>query len=176
MPAEIAAVLVYGARIKLQHVKTGRRLHSHGSKYPSGSQQQQVTCFAGEDANDWWLVKPRHGVPLDENTTGTPVGDGDVVRLEHVQTRCILHSHKIVGHVAKGRQLEVSAFGQEGEGDANDDWIVRLGQSDEGAIRLQHACTSMTSAGGQGAVAMGTTGSCIRTAKRTPRGGTSSRR
>ena len=142
--------LAYGARIKLQHVSTGHRLHSHGSTYPKGSKQQQVTCFDGEDANDWWLIKPRHGTPLDASTTGMPVADGDVVRLEHVQTQRNLHSHNIVGHVTRGRQLEVTAFGNEGEGDTNDNWIVRLGQSEAGAIRLQHVCTSMKTAGGQG--------------------------
>lgn len=133
--------LEYGARIKLQHVATAHRLHSHGSKYPTGSKQQQVTCFGGEDANDWWIVKPQHGKAL-APLRGEAVADGAVIRLEHEATRRNLHSHNIEGHVAKQRQLEVTAYGANGEGDANDDWIVRLAQDGDGSIRLQHVSTS----------------------------------
>ena len=59
MEAEPAEGLLYGAKIKLQHVQTGRRLHSHGARYPGGSKQQQVTAFGGADDNDWWLVRGR---------------------------------------------------------------------------------------------------------------------
>eukprot|EP00966_Prymnesium_polylepis_P237499 5492871-Prymnesium_polylepis.1 len=140
----------YGARIKLQHSSTGCRLHSHGSRYPTGSKQQQVTCFAGEDDNDWWMVKPRHGTAFDDELRGRPVATGDVIRLEHWETRRNLHSHNVVGHVAKGRQLEVTAFGEAGEGDTNDDWIVHLSEGADNALRLQHVCTSKKSAGGNG--------------------------
>ena len=54
MEAEPPEGLLYGAKIKLQHVQTGRRLHSHGARYPGGSKQQQVTAFGGADGNDWW--------------------------------------------------------------------------------------------------------------------------
>ena len=36
MEAEPPEGLLYGAKIKLQHVQTGRRLHSHGARYPGG--------------------------------------------------------------------------------------------------------------------------------------------
>ena len=34
------------------------RLHSHGINYPAGSTQQQVTCYDGENDDDYWIVKP----------------------------------------------------------------------------------------------------------------------
>ena len=58
--------LIFGSYVKLRHELTGHRLHSHGASYPEGSGQQQVTCFAGEDFNDWWLVKGPHDAPTCE--------------------------------------------------------------------------------------------------------------
>jgi dolichyl-phosphate-mannose--protein O-mannosyl transferase len=67
-PASVPAsgAMQFGAMVKLQHVKTGARLHSHPHKYPEGSKQQQATCYHGSDDNDCtrWrpegCVSPRH--------------------------------------------------------------------------------------------------------------------
>jgi hypothetical protein len=127
------AVLVYGATVKLQHVRTGSRLHSHPSVFPGGSRQQQVTCFGGSDANDWWLVKAAHneGQPAG----GGAVAEGAIVRFEHVETKRNLHSHDIRSPVTK--QTEVSCFGDHGNGDSNCNWRVLYGQEGD-ALRLQH--------------------------------------
>ena len=135
MPSEPPEGLLYGAKIKLQHVQTGRRLHSHGARYPGGSKQQQVTAFGGADDNDWWLVRGPHGAAEPER--GTAVAEGAVIRLTHVATRRNLHSHAIRSPVTG--QQEVSCFGSEGQGDANCNWRVLLGQDASGALRLQHA-------------------------------------
>ena len=129
--------LAYGMQIKLQHKGTGCRLHSHGSRYPGGSKQQQVTGFYGDDDNDWWRIKAAHGAA--EPLAGTRVKDGDVIRLQHVATGRNLHSHSIASPVTN--QQEVSAFGAGGHGDTNCNWRVRLGQDDHGAIRLHHVNT-----------------------------------
>jgi len=132
-------ILVYGATAKLQHVQTGSRLHSHGAAYPAGSRQQQVTCFSGSDANDWWRVKPAHGEAqpppsCDGGGGGGSVAEGAIVRLEHVETNRNLHSHDIRSPVTK--QTEVSCFGNHGNGDSNCNWRVHYGQ-EGGALRLQ---------------------------------------
>ena len=127
-----APVLVYGAKVKIQHLKTGRRLHSHGSRYPGGSRQQQVTGFGGDDNNDWWVVRGAHG--KSDPAVGTAVRDGDVLRLQHAATRRNLHSHGIRSPVTG--QQEVSAFGEGGMGDTNCNWRVHLAQDDGGSIRL----------------------------------------
>eukprot|EP00964_Phaeocystis_antarctica_P099304 scaffold65150_cov67-Phaeocystis_antarctica.AAC.16 len=126
-------------QIKLQHKGTGCRLHSHGSHYPGGSKQQQVTGFYGDDDNDWWRIKAAHGAA--EPAAGTHVMDYDVIRLQHCMTGRNLHSHVITSPVTK--QQEVSAFGagNGGHGDTNCNWRVRLGQDDHGAIRLHHVNT-----------------------------------
>jgi len=131
--------LTYGSTIKLQHIKTGARLHSHGSNYPGGSRQQQVTCFHGSDDNDWWLVKAGHGAPQQAGD----VPEGAVIRLEHVATRRNLHSHNISAHTQAGQQnppqKEVSCFGNDGNGDANCNWRIFYNQDgDESALRFQH--------------------------------------
>ena len=127
--------LAYGMQLKLQHKRTGCRLHSHDFRYPGGTRQQQVTGFYGEDDNDWWRIKAAHGAA--EPLAGTHVKDGDVIRLQHVATGRNLHSHSLSVPSPVTNQQEVSAFGT-GGGDANCNWRVRLGQDDHGAIRLQH--------------------------------------
>ena len=136
-PANAPEDLAYGMQLKLQHKGTGRRLHSHGSHYPGGSKQQQVTGFYGDDDNDWWRIKAAHGAA--EPAAGTHVMDYDVIRLQHVATGRNLHSHSIASPVTN--QQEVSAFGAGGHGDTNCNWRVRLGQDDHGAIRLHHLNT-----------------------------------
>jgi hypothetical protein len=137
-PPPPALGLVYGSKVKLQHVDTGRRLHSHDSHYPSGSRQQQVTGFGGDDSNDWWLVRGPHGEP--DPAAGTEVADGAIIRLQHWNTKRNLHSHKIQSPVTG--QQEVSAFGAGGQGDTNCNWRVVLQQGERGALRLQHVNTA----------------------------------
>lgn len=47
---------------------------------------------------------------------------GDVVRLEHVETRKNLHSHDVRSPLSN--KYEVSAFGNDGNGDDGDNWMV----------------------------------------------------
>ena len=50
-----------GSSIKLTHVPTGYKLHSHSIKYGSGSGQQSVTAFPNkDDVNSYFTVKTAH--------------------------------------------------------------------------------------------------------------------
>jgi len=132
--------LIYGQEVRLRHVATGRRLHSHESTYPEGSQQQQVTCYGGKDDNDLWRVKAAHEAEAREGA----VSDGDEIRLEHVATGRNLHSHYVESAVSK--QHEVSCFGEDGVGDSNDNWRVVLEEGKK-RFRLQHMGTAEGSDG-----------------------------
>lgn len=125
VPAAATAVRL-GVTIKVRHWVTGRALHSHPLVYghPGTSGQQQVTCFAGSDDNDLWLVNGPDGQPSGQGA-GQSVQHGDVIRLEHVLTRRNLHSHGGFPSPVT-RQQEVTCFGQSGAGDANDNWRVEV--------------------------------------------------
>ena len=47
-----------GDKLKLLHQNTEKRLHSHGEELPDwGANQNEVTCYEGEDDNDFWRVQ-----------------------------------------------------------------------------------------------------------------------
>ncbi|QIZ08330.1 hypothetical protein HFZ78_17705 [Priestia megaterium] len=138
----------YGQTIKVGHLWTGLKLHSHALNYGhSGSSgQQQVTCFKGADDNDLWRIKGPNGTQANHRN-GEVVRHGDVIRLEHVLTQRNLHSH--YGHPSPVTgQQEVTCFGSGGQGDDNDNWRVEVeggGQwSAERRVRLVHLNTNHT--------------------------------
>ena len=136
--ASPALGFLYGARIKLRHAETSNqnvtwRLHSLDAKYPDGSEQQIVSCYDGDDDNDWWVIWPSQGRRL-EDWQAFPVGDGATIRLRHFRTSLYLHSHPINAHSVTW-QHEVTCYGGD---DANDHWVVRFNQNEAGAIRFEH--------------------------------------
>lgn len=53
-----------GSLIKLKHVVTKFRLHSHEIPYGQGSRQQSVTAFPKpDDANSYWIVRGTKVIP-----------------------------------------------------------------------------------------------------------------
>ena len=128
--------------LKLQHVRTGHRLHSHGVNYGSGSGQQSVTGTShADDVNSYWTIKGLHG---EKCTRGDPVKCGDVIRLQHLQTRKYLHSHYFQSPLSHNQ--EVSAFGGEDGGDSGDNWRVVCDYeywNRDSSVRLQHVDTGM---------------------------------
>eukprot|EP00611_Tribonema_gayanum_P014654 TRINITY_DN260_c0_g1_i2.p1 TRINITY_DN260_c0_g1~~TRINITY_DN260_c0_g1_i2.p1 ORF type:complete len:165 (+),score=34.08 TRINITY_DN260_c0_g1_i2:159-653(+) len=110
-----------GSTVKLQHVKTGYQLHSHQVRWGAGSGQQSVTANgAADDQGELFIVKePHNGLPCE---AGTVVKCGGIVRLEHMFTQKNLHTHRFVSPLL--RLQEVSAFGEEGDGDSGDNWVV----------------------------------------------------
>eukprot|EP01133_Synstelium_polycarpum_P014573 gene14573-17227_t len=115
--------VTYGSIIKLAHLSSKFRLHSHKVSYGSGgggSGQQSVTGFPdNDDSNSFWVVKAAHGTQLPQ---GTLVKKGDLIRLTHLNTKKNLHSHLSVSPLTKNN--EVSCFGDNGEGDSGDNWKV----------------------------------------------------
>lgn len=104
--------------IKLQHVSTGYRLHSHGVAYGTGSEQQSVTCYPdADDTNSLWTI---HGAFGTYCKRGEPIKCGSVIRIKHLNTGKWLHSHHYRSPLSN--QQEISAF--DGE-DSGDNWIVQ---------------------------------------------------
>jgi dolichyl-phosphate-mannose--protein O-mannosyl transferase len=111
-----------GSAVKLLHKESGMHLHSHAIAWGSGSGQQSVTATGSQnDASSLWLIKPAHGNPK-QCTVGESIKCGDKIGLEHVSTGKNLHSHLFKAPLT-GNQ-EVSGFGDNGQGDTGDNWIV----------------------------------------------------
>lgn len=77
-----------------------------------------------------YIVRPSASTKVREahNTTscvtGEPIRCGATVRLVHVGTRRLLHSHGVPAPLSP-RNGEVSGFGEDGVGDAGDNWKVQ---------------------------------------------------
>jgi dolichyl-phosphate-mannose-protein mannosyltransferase len=104
----------------------GGLLHSHVQTFPTGSKQQQVTCYHYKDNNNEWIVTPRWEDPAyDPNGELRYLRDGDVIRLVHSMTGRNLHSHAIAAPMSKLAN-EVSCYGNATIGDSNDYWRVEV--------------------------------------------------
>lgn len=144
---EKVTVVTYGSTIKLQHIASGYRLHSHDVPYGSGSGQQSVTAFPGAgDGNSYWIVKSAHG--MRQKQAGVVVKCGEIIRLQHLDTGKNLHSHEHEAPLT--REREVSAYGdlngRWAEGDSSDDWTLQcVGKQKEWTrfkdVRLVHKDT-----------------------------------
>ncbi|KAL4608421.1 stromal cell-derived factor 2 [Arapaima gigas] len=129
-----------GSVVKLLNVRHNVRLHSHDVRYGSGDGQQSVTgVTTAEDSNSYWSVR---GTSSRTCPRGTPVRCGQTIRLTHVNTGRNLHSHYFASPLSSNQ--EVSAFGENGEGDSLDEWTVLCGgavwQRDE-SVRFRHTAT-----------------------------------
>ncbi|XP_071164534.1 protein O-mannosyl-transferase 2-like [Mytilus edulis] len=131
MPENIA----YGSEFTLKQRRTGGAyLHSHWHLYPEEHppQQQQVTTYAHKDENNMWIIKP---ADTQWTKTDSPelVKSGDLVRLEHIVTKRLLHSHREPAPLTK-RHYQVAGYGVNGSGDANDVWILEVVGGSTGAV------------------------------------------
>jgi hypothetical protein len=113
-------IINYNEVIGLEHVVTGHWLHSHsGPELLSPvTNQQEVTCSINRDVNDWWRVNKVEG-QFEKWLVG------DVIKLTHVNTGMVLHSHggENTGwrYTPVTGQQEVTAYNSN---DANDYWMV----------------------------------------------------
>jgi len=137
-------VVKYGDTINVLHHATKRFLKSMAKNYThrGSSNQQMVVGARIRSADTFWIVKSRHS--LGASSPSTPVKHGDIVRLEHVSTKRNLHSHgDRPSPITK--QQEVTCYGEQGIGDANDDWKLDLPAGEfweEGTpFRLVHVST-----------------------------------
>ncbi|KAK0182106.1 hypothetical protein PV327_000275 [Microctonus hyperodae] len=130
MPRQLA----YGATITLKNHRTGGGyLHSHWHLYPEGvgARQQQVTTYSHKDDNNMWLIKKYDTEKIPENPQ--LVKNGDLIRLEHIITGRNLHSHKEIAPISK-KHYQVTGYGENGTGDANDVWKILITNGKEGDI------------------------------------------
>ncbi|KAJ7510283.1 glycosyltransferase family 39 protein [Mycena galericulata] len=104
-PLEVAI----GSRVTLKNVGYGGGLlHSHVQTYPTGSMQQQVTCYHYKDENNEWNLLPRWDEPAyDREAPLRFLKHDDVIRLSHL-------NH------------EVSSYGNLTIGDIHDYWKVEV--------------------------------------------------
>jgi len=127
MPREVA----YGAIVSIKNHRTGGGyLHSHYHLYPEGvgARQQQITTYTHKDDNNKWLIKKYNTEDVSDQVE--ILKSGDLVRLEHVQTRRNLHSHKEPAPITK-KHYQVTGYGENGTGDANDVWrVIAVGCED----------------------------------------------
>uniref|UniRef100_A0A673C3P4 Protein O-mannosyl-transferase 2 n=1 Tax=Sphaeramia orbicularis TaxID=375764 RepID=A0A673C3P4_9TELE len=110
--ASMPEYLAYGSTITIKNLRiAGGYLHSHWHLYPEGvgARQQQVTAYLHKDYNNLWLVHRQ-----DENS------------FHHlIVTTRNLHSHLHEAPLTK-KHFQVSGYGINGTGDANDLWQVEV--------------------------------------------------
>ncbi|KXS08774.1 hypothetical protein M427DRAFT_50336, partial [Gonapodya prolifera JEL478] len=95
--------------IKLTHVSSGFKLHSHGVNYGTGSGQQSVTGFPNpDDTNSYFVLRAAFGK---ECARGIPCDS--IIRLEHLNTHKFLHSHSHKSPLSSN--AEVSAYPSPGD-------------------------------------------------------------
>lgn len=119
--------IAYGSKVTIKNMAyAGGLLHSHIQTFPTGSNQQQVTCYHHKDGNNDWRVQPIHGLKsVSEEDPIQYLQDKDVFRLLHVQTGCNLHSHNIPAPITNNHN-EVSCYGNLTIGDKNDHWEIQV--------------------------------------------------
>jgi dolichyl-phosphate-mannose-protein mannosyltransferase len=121
-----STIICYRQTIKLINEATGHALHSHNANYAheGTSGQFQVTAFSGANNDDYWIVKSAHNHP-EFYKEKQPVRNGDIIRLEHKNSKRNLHSHYKVAPITKGQQ-EITTWGENGIHDTNDNWQIEF--------------------------------------------------
>lgn len=104
--------------------------------------QKSITAVKNaDDHNSYWQIRPKASA-LNSVERGQPIKCGDAVRLTHLATKRNLHSHLFQSPLSNNQ--EVSAFGETGEGDDGDNWIIECDDDfwrrDE-SVRLRHELT-----------------------------------
>ncbi|XP_025033461.1 stromal cell-derived factor 2-like protein 1, partial [Python bivittatus] len=107
-----------------------------------GSGQQSVTGVeVSDDANSYWRIRGK----IDGSCQrGVPVKCGQAVRLTHVNTGKNLHTHHFPSPLSNNQ--EVSAFGDDGEGDDLDVWTVQCSGTyweRDDTVRFKHIGTDV---------------------------------
>ena len=133
-----------GSVVKLTHVESGGKyyLHSENKNLGGGSGQQIVTLIPEKSgtSTSWWI---REAHDDDYCVTTSPIKCGSTIRLTHLDTMHNLYTHAHTSPLS--RQQEITAFGNDGTGDAMDDWIVQCSSGNywkrDAKIRLLHIGT-----------------------------------
>jgi len=122
-PLEVAI----GSRVTIKNMGFGGGLlHSHAQSYPTGSQQQQVTCYHYRDANNDWVVTPLlHEPTYNESQPIRFLKHGSVIRLVHMMTGRNLHTHSIPAPITTLNH-EVAGYGNVTVDDSNSYWLIEV--------------------------------------------------
>jgi dolichyl-phosphate-mannose--protein O-mannosyl transferase len=116
LPTKVGQVVRHKDTIRLEHVNTGRNLHSHQGVPSAITSQQEITAFGFEgegDPNDNWQMICLKGNSWLEN---------ERVRLIHVNSKVALHSHNgRCDPIFTAGQQEVTGYGAR---DENDFWFA----------------------------------------------------
>lgn len=134
----VPADLAFGSIITIKNTRAGGALlHSHQHLYPKehAPEQQQITCYSHKDDNNKWLVKKAYEDYNDQQPVEF-LKNGDWIRLEHVGTKRNLHSHQEKAPLTTHHN-QVTGYGDNGKGDANDFWRVEVvsGEGEDGRIK-----------------------------------------
>nr|XP_014431508.1 stromal cell-derived factor 2-like [Pelodiscus sinensis] len=116
-------------------------LHTNVSVHTGSGQQSVTGVSAVDDSNSYWRIRGKTSTVCER---GTPVKCGQSIRLTHINTGRNLHSHHFTSPLS-GNQ-EVSAFGEDGEGDYLDDWTVLCSGTywvRDGEVRFRHSSTDV---------------------------------
>lgn len=114
-------VITCGSSLRIQNEITKYYLSSYGMNWSTGSHLQIVTGIKEDnDYNSLFIIKEGHGETPCEN--GTPIKCNDIIRLEHVTTGKNIHSHPHRSFITNSQ--EACAFGENGEGDVNDNFKI----------------------------------------------------
>lgn len=68
----------------------------------------QITTYTHKDENNKWLIKPYNKNPPDDIRV---LKNGDLVRLEHTQTKRNLHAHRETAPLTK-KHFQVTGYGE----------------------------------------------------------------
>jgi len=82
------------------------------------------------DSNSLWILKEGEGE--EPKSVNEPLRCGDIIRLEHVNTAKNMHLNNINAHISGWK--EVSGFGDNGNGNIDDNWRVFCPQRSNGDI------------------------------------------
>ncbi|GBC46652.2 uncharacterized protein OCT59_017718 [Rhizophagus irregularis] len=117
--------IVYGSKITLAHVSTGRYLSTKGIKYDLGRDDQHYMVICGGQEidlkNDVWTIIGANGESIKE---GDPVSLNNIIGFKHQATGCYLNSHgtsyERATPITKQQQVTMCS-----DRDSNNDWVIR---------------------------------------------------
>lgn len=116
-----ASTITYGSTLRIQNLLTKYQLTSYNMNWSTGSHLQIVTAVKENDKHEsLFTIKEADG--QEPCNTGEPIKCDSIIRLEHVLTKKNLHSHPFPSFLNVGQ--EICAFGEEGEGDVNDNFKI----------------------------------------------------
>ena len=138
-------VITYGSQIRLSNILNNMALTTQEINYyhPGSSQKTQVMGTQVDDNSSLWLIKTQRGQGKLDNqgygdekyNFGTPVKNGDIIRLESALSSKNLHSD-IAYRSPSGRQ-EVYLNEKGKLGNSNDHWKVELIDSQTWTVNTQ---------------------------------------